>query len=78
MDKDFEVYEGLTSQNRKKKYLVADWSACRIWLINNAKRFFHVSQDKIICLRGWIYKQELYLEDPHKKGAKHCWVAYLR
>ena len=72
----FEIYEGLTSQNRVKKYIVTkiDADCNEVW--NFAKRFFKCSETHIDFVSGWLYKGELYLEDPEKTGAKKVGVAY--
>lgn len=76
----FEIYQSI--EGRKKTYLVSTWAGgfClnRESFINEAKRYFHVSRERIICLRAWILNDELYLEDPHLRNEKMCWVAYLR
>lgn len=76
----FEIYQSI--EGRKKTYLVSTWARgfClnRESFINVAKRYFHVSSERIICLRAWIVNDELYLEDPHLRNEKNCWVAYLR
>ena len=76
----FEIYQSI--EGRKKTYLVSTWvrGFCfnRESVINEAKRYFHVSRERIICLRAWIVNDELYLEDPHLRNEKMCWAAYLR
>jgi hypothetical protein len=77
----FEIYQSI--EGRKKTYLVSTWARgfclSREYFINEAKRYFHVSRERIICLRAWIVNDELlYLEDPHLRNERMCWVAYLR
>lgn len=76
----FEIYQSI--EGRKKTYLVSTWARgfClnRESFVNEAKRYFHVSRERIICLRAWIVNDELYLEDPYLRNEKMCWVAYLR
>lgn len=73
----FEIYQSI--EGRKKTYLVSiGFCFNRESFINVAKRYFHVSRERIICLRAWIVNDELYLENPHLKNKKDCWVAYLR
>lgn len=72
----FEIYEGLTSQNRVKKYIVTKIDADYFKVMAFAKRFFKCSEAHIDFTCAWIYKGELYLEDPEKTGAKEVGVAY--
>ena len=72
----FEIYEGLTSQNRIKKYIVTRIDADYFEVIAYAKRFFRCSEAHIDFTCGYLYKGELYLEDPEKTGAKEVGVAY--
>lgn len=58
----FEIYEGLTSQNRVKKYIVTKIDADYDEVMKYCKRY--------------LYKGELYLDDPEKAGAKTVGVAY--
>ena len=72
----FEIYEGLTSQNRVKKYIVTNIDADYFEVIKYAKRFFRCSEAHITFEPGYLYKGELYLEYPEKAGAKAVGVAY--
>lgn len=73
---DYEIYEGRTEgQNRKKKYLVFPWTIDGgLERENTAKRFFRCNPLHLKYYRGWILNDELYLEDPHKKGKKRVAV----
>lgn len=72
----FEIYEGLTSQNRVKKYIVTKIDADYLEVMDFAKRFFKCSEAHIDFTCAYIYKGELYLDDPEKTGAKKVEVAY--
>ena len=72
----FEIYEGLTKQNRIKKYIVTKIDADYYEVMAYATRFFKCSEAHIDFTCGYIYKGELYLEDPEKTGAKVVGVAY--
>lgn len=72
----FEIYEGLTSQNRVKKYIVTKIDADYFEVMAFAKRFFHCSEAHIDFTIAYLYKGELYLDDPEKTGAKEVGVAY--
>lgn len=70
----FEIYEGFTK--RKKKYVVTDIDADYVVVINYAKKLFKCSEAHIDFTSGYIYKGELYIDDPCKPGAKIVGVAY--
>ena len=72
----FEIYEGLTSQNRIKKYIVTKIDADYFEVMAYSQKFFKCSEAHIDFTCGWLYKGELYLEDPEKTGAKAVGVAY--
>lgn len=72
----FEIYEGLTSQNRVKKYIVTKIDADYDEVMKYCKRFFRCSEAHIDFTCGYLYKGELYLDDPEKAGAKTVGVAY--
>ena len=69
----FEIYEGLTSQNRKKTYLVFKNNQLDI---DQAKRFFRCSFLHLKIVDGYVLDDELYLDDSKKAGAKAVAVAY--
>lgn len=72
---DYEVYEGLTSQNRKKTYLV--FSLCGFnhkKALGQAKRYFRSSEKHIKFVPGYVIKDELYLGNT--RNAKLVRVAY--
>lgn len=70
----FEIYESLTG--RKKKYIVTHAGASYIRTVEYAKKVFKCSEAHITVERGYLYKGELYLEDPMKFGTKSVTVAY--
>jgi len=73
----FEVYEGRTEkQNRKKTYLVAEAGVSYVRMCEAAKKFFRCSEAHIEIINGWVLKDELYLDDPELKGTKMKTVAF--
>lgn len=73
----FEIYEGRTEkQNRKKTYLVDEPWTSYIDMREAAKKFFRCSEAHLEIVNGWVLNDELYLEDPHKRGAKIKIVAF--
>ena len=75
----FEIYEGEGLNGKPKKYVVTDFRTKRSELLKYCKRLFRCSEQHIDMRPGWIYKDELYLEHPHKGGAKLVAVAsYVR
>lgn len=73
---DFEVFIGRTEQNRKKTYLVAEPGTTYIRMCEAAKKFFRCSEAHLEIVNGYVLNDELYLEDPHKRGAKLKCVAF--
>ena len=74
----FEIYESL--KGKKKKYIVCvtPSKVSVNELVNYAKQFFKCSEAHIALMPGWIYKGELYLEDPKKNGERSAFVACWR
>lgn len=72
----YEVYIGLTERNRKKTYLVYEPWTSYIDMCEAAKKFFRCSEAHLEIVNGWVLNDELYLEDPHKRGAKIKAVAF--
>ena len=60
---DYEIY--LSSSKRPKKYVIAEISADYADVISFCKKLFKCSKKHIDLSPGWIYKDELYLENPH-------------
>ena len=73
----FEIY--LSFSKRPKKYVVSELSTKRSEALKYCKRLFKCSEQHIDLRPGWIYKDELYLENPHKVGAQIvCVASYVR
>lgn len=72
----FEVYESYSKKRTAKKYLVTDIDAEMLDVMAYATKFFHCSVYHINFIGGYIYKGELYLEDPEKRGTKPVLVAH--
>lgn len=83
---DYEVFIGRTEkQNRRKAYIVSTipFEVNEYGLIVGyeeimkfAKRYFRQSKGHIEVACGWVLNDELYLEDPKKKGAKRRAIAF--
>ena len=79
---DYEIYEGITEQGRKKTYLV--FSSFEYgYLVHSkalalAKRYFRASEKHIKIVYGYVVKDELYLLNPKKRprNSKLVRVAY--
>lgn len=72
----YEVYIGRTERSRKKTYLVYEPWTSYFCMYEAAKKFFRCSEAHIEIVAGYVLNDELYLEDPHKRGAKMKMVAY--
>ncbi|MBQ5767853.1 MAG: hypothetical protein IIV94_03065 [Clostridiales bacterium] len=71
----FEIYIGKNKQGKDKKYIVADYAAVRgkkAWhsFIEYGRKFFKCSLDHIKVHTGYVYKDDLYLDNPAKPGSK--------
>ena len=75
MKTKYDIY--LRTEGRKKTYLVG-LDCNKHSLIEEAKRYFHVDDVRIICTNGWTYRRNLYLYDPKIDRANTCWVAFLK
>ena len=72
---DYEIY--LSFSKRPKKYIVATLTAVNVVAMKYyCKRFFKCSEQHIAIRLGWIYKDELYFEDPEKSGTRMVYVGY--
>lgn len=72
MFEKFELFVGKTKQNRSKKYFVSnEYVDAR----DAAKKHLRVSEKHILIQYGWIIGEDLYLNNPKKKGQKKVWVA---
>jgi len=70
----YEIY--LSDDKKPKTYIVStDAKVKEEELKDYARRYFHVGLDRIYTGRGWILNDELWLENPKKKGQKICWIA---
>lgn len=71
----FEVFIGKNKQGKDKKYIVADYAAVRgkkAWhsFLEYGRKFFKCSLDHIKAQPGYVYKNDLYLDNPAKPGSK--------
>jgi len=68
----YEVFVGKTSKNRNKSYFVAkDMSVAN----KAAKRSLKVTEDHILIQVAWTVGDDLYFNNPHKRGQKKVWAA---
>lgn len=72
----YEVYESFSKKRTSKKYLVTSIYEDYQDVMSFAKRFFKCSEAHIEFTCGYIYKDELYLEDPEIRGTRVVGVAY--
>lgn len=73
-----EIYK--TEGNKQKTYLIADFNHWKMKtradddkleeFITYAMRYFRVRPNKLFMTSVWVLNDEMYLEDPHKRGAK--------
>lgn len=73
-----EIYK--TEGNKQKTYLVADFNHWKMKtradddkledFINYSMKYFKVRSNRLFMTSVWVMNDEMYLEDPHKKGAK--------
>jgi len=70
----FEIYKGFNK--KQKTYIVTQVEADYDEVMKYCKRFFRCSEAHIDFTCGYLYKGELYLDDPEKAGAKTVGVAY--
>ena len=72
----FEIWKAI---NGRKTYIVGE-SKLRTYehLVSYAKRYFKVSRERLIVRQAWVYNDELYLEDPHKRRTRQVTIAYLK
>ena len=70
----FDIYK--TEGKRPKTYIVTKVDEDYNKVIAYAKKFFKCSEKHIEFISGYLYKSELYLEDPEKKNTKTVGVAY--
>lgn len=73
----FEIYEGLGS--RKKTFTVIPYQYKEEQLdaaVNHLKRVNHCSSEHLYLTTGYIWKDELYLQNPAIPGARLVSVLY--
>lgn len=78
---DYEIYEGRTDRNRKKTFLVFPFrkNFDIKWVIvlkSVAAKHFRVKVHHIDLCTGYVLNDELYFENPRKKGTKAVFFAY--
>ena len=72
----FEIYE---ATSLRKHYLVFDRSVKYADAVKAAKVYFCCGEKNLNIEKGWVVDDDLYLEDPHIKGARVvCAVSHWR
>ena len=74
----YEIYESI--EGRKKTYIVADINYFKLKghfnhqkledFISYSTRYFKVKPNRLFMTSVWVVGDEMYLEDPHKRGSK--------
>ena len=74
----YDVYESI--EGRKKTYIVADINYFKLKghfnhqkledFISYSTRYFKVKPNRLFMTSVWVIGDEMYLEDPHKRGSK--------
>lgn len=77
----YEIYESI--EGRKKRYLVADVNYLNYLnpkgcfdhqkledFISYSIRYFKVKPNRLFMTSVWVVGDEMYFEDPHKRGSK--------
>lgn len=68
----YEVYIGKTEQGRNRSYFVdKDMAVAN----KAAKRTLKVAEDHILIEVAWTVGDDLYFNNPHKRGQKKVWAA---
>ena len=70
----YEVY--ISTEGKKKTYLVFDPNVNWDEVKKTAKKFFRVSEQHIDSDACWILNDELYFKNPNKKGSKKKIAVY--
>lgn len=75
-----EIYK--SEGKRQKTYLVEDIKLGKMKgyadsqkledFISYSMRYFKVRPNRLFMTAVWILNDEMYLEDPHKRGSKQC------
>ena len=68
----YEVYVGKTAMGRNKSYFVAN---APYTAVDAAKKVLKVTTAHIFVQPGWVIGEDLYLNNPKRKGQKKVWVA---
>jgi len=63
----FEIYASTTG---RKHYLIFNNSTKNDQLVKEGRKYFRCGEKNLEIEKGWILNDELFLENPHKKGAK--------
>lgn len=63
----FEIYASTTG---RKHYLIFNNSTKYDKLVKEGRKYFRCGEKNLEIEKGWILNDELFLENPHKKGAK--------
>lgn len=68
-----EIYKSI--KGRKKSYIIGENLA---EAKKTARRYFHCTDYDLFMEKGWLLDEELYLDNPHTKGACVVWVVSYR
>ena len=61
---NYEIYESYSKKRTTKKYIVVSLRSDYNEVMNFAKKFFHCSEAHLDFTTGYVYGNELYLDDP--------------
>ena len=61
---NYEIYESFSKKRTPKKYIVVSLRSDYDEVMKFCKRFFHCSEAHLDFTTGYVYGDELYLEDP--------------
>lgn len=70
----FEIYKGFNK--KQKTYIVTQVEADYDEVMKYCKKFFRCSESHVEFTVGYLYKGELYLEDPDEAKSRAVGVAY--
>ncbi len=73
---NYEIYEGRTDRNRKKTYLVFNLKTDIFDVFAEAAKHFKCAHNHILIEDGWTFRENLYFENPRKKGTQKVRVGY--
>lgn len=78
----FEIYKACEGRNTyivSKEPFNITISRKQVYEIRKyAKQHYKCSEKRLEVCAGWILNDELYLENPNKKGAVKHWIAYKK